>query len=132
MTLSSSRLAFLDCYDALDRALEDDRGARIKVETQDHGIFFRMRLNVARRIDRTHNRDIYPEDNPLHGTSLYDQLIFRAPREIDGQWWVYIEHNKLMPGQVEVLSEVEELGTQGGPSILMAHGILPRPIKRRV
>lgn len=87
MTQSSSRLAYDDCYDLMDRAMADEKGIRFRAKSLDDAMMRRGRLNGARRIDRLDNKDMYPRGDPLHGRSAYDQLSFLI-REIEGDWWV--------------------------------------------
>lgn len=108
MSTSTSRFAYQDCYDVLDRALEDDRGVRVKVKTLGDGTNFRVRIHTARRIDRDENRVLYPEqDHPMHGRSVYDPLVVKLAT-VNGAHYVYIEKREVIIGEVEGLSEVDD------------------------
>lgn len=63
--------AYLDVW---QRALEADRGIRIKVQNP---VDYRGRLYHARAAERKHNLQAYPEEHVMHGKSYYDHLIVR-------------------------------------------------------
>lgn len=114
MPISSSPLAYADCYDAMYRALEDDRGVRLKVDTRGNAEFLRMRLNTARAINREENAKTYPKGEPLHGRSEFDKLMFRIKelRSKDGSTRVYVyleQVSSFIPDtEIENLSEVTD------------------------
>lgn len=103
MTLSESKLAYQDCFDAYDRGLEAERGIRIHFSNFKDAKYFSMRMNQARSLDRKANARTYPKDHPLYGASNYDSLVLRVKEDVEGDWWVYIEPNTAIPGEVEVL-----------------------------
>ena len=113
MTISNSPLSYTDCYEALDRALEDDRGVRVGVESLKSAQFLRMRLNQARAINRDENQRTYEPGHPLHGRSEYDRLMVRI-KERGEKTYVYIEQVGNFSRIIESLSEVEptEEGTE--------------------
>jgi hypothetical protein len=86
---STSRLAFADAYECMERALKDEFGIRVRFETEGHALNFRTRLNAARNIDRRDNGRIYPDTHPMHGVSEYDKVSARI-REVDGCWYIYL------------------------------------------
>lgn len=105
MTISTSHLAYGDCYEAMDRALTNSRGVRVAVADMDAATFLRMRMHQARVIDRRRKTEIYPEpDHPLHGASPYDKLVVRLRNE-DGRTWVYIEQVSGLSNEIEPLGE---------------------------
>lgn len=110
MTISNSRGSYSDCYDVMDKALEDSKGVRVEVDDLDAAIFFRMRLHNARKIDRRDNSKIYSEEptHPMFNASIYDKLTVRIKR-IEDQVWVYLEKSGINLGAVEGLSEVSSL-----------------------
>lgn len=114
MTLPTSRLAYTDCYNAFDQAVADRKGIRIRMPSQDKAIYYRMRLNQARKIDRRDNCEIYEEGHALHGRSAYDAIVIRLLPEVDdddvptGNWWLYLQKQEIIPGIVESLSEDED------------------------
>ncbi len=93
MSLSTSRLAYQDCYDLMDQALADLAGIRLEFEDHNTAIYFRMRLHQARKIDRVDNLDVYDVGHYMHGKSQYDILTMRIHRE-EETFWLYLEHSK--------------------------------------
>jgi hypothetical protein len=104
MVISTARLAYSDCFDLMDRAIEDSIGCRAQFDDEGQAMHFRMRLNKARVIDRECNMAAYTPDSPMYGQSIYDKLVARLRIDTEGKWWVYVEHRALM-GIVESLSE---------------------------
>src|SRR6266702_8822129 len=92
MPTSTSRLAYGDCYDLLDKAVEDAKGMRVRFSTFAGAQAFRMRMYAARSVDREDNKGIYPKDHPMHGRSPYDVLLMSVRRvsydspEDDSTW----------------------------------------------
>lgn len=109
MSTSTSRLSYSDCFELMDRALEDPRGVRVKFPDEGGANYFRLRLHSARKIDRQDNCEIYPKDHPMYGQSPYDQLIARKRYEAPF-WWLYIEHDNVC-GHLEI-EDLGELKTQ--------------------
>lgn len=105
MSPPNSRLAYTDCYDIMNAAIKDGTGARVEVESENHGINLRMRIQYARRIDRLDNRMTYAADSPLYGRSVYDPLVMRL-KQIDDCWWVYLEVCSIGNLNIQGLSEV--------------------------
>jgi hypothetical protein len=103
MVTSTSRLAFADCYDLLDKALEAPDGIRFAVSDIGLANQFRVRLHTARRINREDNKDTYDKDHPLYGRSIYDTLVVRI-REIEGKVFVYITKVDATKLNIEVLN----------------------------
>ena len=117
MVTSTSKLAFGDCFELFDQALEDPIGARIPFTDKDSdraygaAMHFRVRCNRARSLDRQDNFKTFADGHPMHGRSQYDGLrlrVLRGEDENDGTttFWVYVEQIKL-PGTVEALSALE-------------------------
>ena len=77
MTIPNNRSAYEDLYNLFEQALASPKGVRVPFADGGIATHMRMRMNKARAIDRAHNADIYPEDNPMHGKSAYDGLVFR-------------------------------------------------------
>jgi hypothetical protein len=107
MTIPTSRAAYVDCYDALDQAVSNDIGIRIKMPSYDKAVHFRMRCNQARKLDRKLNSEIWAPDDPKFGISQYDIISIRI-KHINGYVYLYFEKNDQIPGEVEALSEREE------------------------
>ena len=107
MSLPSTILAYQDCLDFMDKALDDDKGARVHFLTRDQAEVWRMRCNMARKLDRDQNRRIHEPGHQMHGCSVYDPMQFTIAEDTEGDWWVYARKMVLDPGRVELLSEVE-------------------------
>lgn len=112
MPISNSRLAYGDCYDAMNAALEDERGVRIKVKDVNDAHFLRMRMNQARVIDRDLNARTYEKGDPMYGLSEYDKLMIRI-KEIKGRdgntiVYLYLEQVASFVPEVENLSDVQD------------------------
>lgn len=122
MTLSTSTLAYDDCYAVMDAALGDEKGAGVRFPAESDANIFRMRCHYARKIDRTKNAETYEKGHALHGVSAYDRLIVRV-RENGNAWWVLIEPNAVAPETVVSLSTGEPLTLNAAPRPLA----LPSP-----
>src|SRR5882757_7364372 len=110
MTTSTSRLAYDDVFELLDRAIADGQGVKIKFnkrntisENRGEAIQFRIRIHTARQIDRSDNRKTYEKEHPLHGRSQYD--ILRASiRTENGEVCIFLEKRTLDGLEIENLS----------------------------
>lgn len=101
MSLSNSRLSYSDCFKLLDQALEESRGIRVQVPNIESANYLRMRIHHARSIDRSDNKHTYEDpQHPLHGRSVYDELIVRIEESGD-RGWVYLDKQKVEIGIVE-------------------------------
>jgi len=125
MALSLSRLAYADCYDIMDRALDDAQGVRVQFPTYEEAMYWRLRMHQARKLDRILNKEIRGKDDPMWGLSIYDTLIASVPK---GQVWVYINNLKIEPRRVESLSALESQQALPAPEEQKA---LPPPGWRR-
>lgn len=103
MPTSSAPAAYSDCYELLDRALASPSGIRIGFTEPGQANNLRLRLNTARKLDRNRSRELFPDDDPRHGTSAYDSLMNKI-REHDEKYYVYIE-----PRRVTGAISIEEL-----------------------
>jgi hypothetical protein len=105
MSLSNSRLSYSDCFDLLDRALDEPRGIRAEVPSMNAAVYLRMRIHHARTIDRAENKVTYPDpDHPHHGRSPYDVLVIRL-EDGDPSAWVYIDKQIVEIGRIEAIPE---------------------------
>lgn len=107
MSIPMSRQSYGDCYELMEKALEDEKGVRVCMNTEDKATFFRMRCHTARQLHRKDNMQIYKPGDPMYGASIYDKLTFRIKEDEDGEFWVYAEKTELEPGAVESLSGLE-------------------------
>lgn len=140
MSLPKSMLAFGDCKELYDRALESVEsgkfGARVRLPSLEAANYFRMRMNQARVVDRAANAEIYVPGDPLYKASSWDSLMVRIKRTGDGVVWVYAEPHGIETGEIEeVLDPHEAMPVLASPPRQLA---LPSPemvvlgIRRRV
>jgi len=110
VSLPKSRGSYQSCYDILDAALNNEKGVRILVNSFTAATMLRMRLHMARQLDRDFSKERYEEGHFMYGASEYDKLIvkLRETRDDPPKIYVYIEHNNIDWGDVEMLSEVAE------------------------
>ena len=107
MPSSTNLGAYTDCVEIFDRAVASRQGIRIPVSTPGDGRLMVLRLQQARSLVREKSKEIYSDPaDPAYGTSPYDPLIVRMPREIEGRWWVYIEP------RLANADDIEELGDE--------------------
>lgn len=91
MSQINSLRAYTDCQALFDRATLDPKGARARIGTQEQCINMRTRMHYFRKLDREANERVYPVDDPMHGTSIYDPYVVRLLPDEDGEWWVYVQ-----------------------------------------
>lgn len=106
MVTPTSRMAYTDCFDLLDRALDDDKGTRVKIGDKGDAWHMRLRLNAARTVERDESKRVYQKGDPGYGVTPWDVLVVKI-KEIEKDWWVYIE-KRAVPEVVESLSEIGE------------------------
>jgi len=102
MSLTNNLGAYEDCVKIFDMALQSKTGIRIRAPTSGDANHMFSRLNYTRKLLREQSMGNLPSDHPEFNTSQYDVLIVRRPREVEEQWWIYIEPR-------EVTWAVEEL-----------------------
>jgi hypothetical protein len=112
VTLSESLLAYGDCLDFFERIADDPKGGRVEIGTYEEAHHFRNRCNQARRLHRRENMKIHEPNTPLYGASEYDPFMLKLREDTKGKWWVYAHRMALQPGQVELLSELEDNGNE--------------------
>ena len=106
MPSSTNLGAYTDCIEVFDRALSSPEGIRIPFPDNGSGRQMMLRLQQARQLVREKSKEIYSDpSDPSWGTSPYDHLIVRVPRQIEGKWWVYIQPRLASLGQIEELGE---------------------------
>lgn len=106
MVTSSSRLAYSDCFDLMNKAIADPKGIKIKFAAGEDAWHFRIRLHTARKIDRNDNKVTYPENHAMWGRSVYDHLTMRIRKSGDFAW-LRLERIDTREFEVESLSEPE-------------------------
>lgn len=110
MSLSSSTLAYTDCFRVFEQALADPNGVRVLLPNMNAATFLRMRLHKARQLDRDNNLKVYTEnrDHPLYGKSQFDGLVIKIRQEGEGTY-LYLEPVDTLEYEVEGLSELRGL-----------------------
>jgi len=144
MAVSTSRIAFSDCFDLLERAINDDKGIRVKFASYDDAFNFRLRIHKARQIDRQDNKGTYEIGHPLYGRSVYDQISCKI-RTFNGGAWLKMEKITAREFEIESLSlEPSEAELPLEPKIPPptmyiqnkgreeAHIVVPIRLKRRI
>lgn len=124
MSAPTTRMAYTDCYDIYDQALEHPHGIRMRLVDYDKANHLRMRLHQARKIDREDNARQYEPGQPLYGSSVYDALQIRIRTDTDNCTWLYIEPRTAdIIGEIEPLSQVEAplWLEQNSPPKLISH-----------
>lgn len=105
MVVSTSRLAYSDCFDLMEKAIADQKGIQIKFARYEDAHHFRLRLHASRKIDRNDNKVLYGEEHPMHGRSVYDQLTMRIRKLGDDSAWLRLERIDAREFEIESLSE---------------------------
>lgn len=106
MVTSTSRLAYGDCYELMDKAIADEKGIKIKFAQGEDAWHFRIRLHTARKIDRLDNKITYDEAHAMYGRSVYDVLTMRIRTDTDCVW-LRLERIDAREFEVESLSGPE-------------------------
>lgn len=109
MVTSTSRLAYGDCFDLMDKAIADPKGIKIKFGLEAEAWHFRIRLHTARKIDRADNKITYMDVHPMHGKSVYDVLTMRiaTPNGPNGIAWLRLERIDAREFEIESLADPE-------------------------
>lgn len=107
MALPSSPQAYPDCYDFLEKCIDDIVGARKPFRDRGLAMEFRQRCYYFRTLTQRQNRSIYPPDDKRHGTSDYDEIRMTIETSEDGWFWVYGKKMSININDVESLSEIE-------------------------
>jgi hypothetical protein len=124
MTLPTHRVSYEVEYGILDKAVNDEVGARIKLPSLDAAVHLRARIHQARKIDRDENKNAFNEGHPMHGQSIYDKLVCRI-KQFDGRAYLYIEQRNAENLEIETLSEPEQ------PPMEVHEVLVAEVIKRR-
>ncbi len=98
MPAMKSAYALEALREALDRALAAPKGIALTCDNRGHAVSTCARLNTLRVADRKRSLEIYPEDHPMYGCSIYDRLIIKVPK---GDQKVLIEKGDLSQFIVE-------------------------------
>lgn len=108
MAINTSRLAYQDCYDLMEKAISDEypTGLRIKFATWNEANHFRQRIHNARYVDRQDNVETYPQGHVMKGRSVYDILNCRIRAAADGVW-LRLERVDARKFEIEPLDDKE-------------------------
>lgn len=102
MSLSKSLDAYIDCDKHFNKAIESERGIVIECGDPGQAVRLRTRLNFYRSLVRKQNLRVYPEDHPMHGSTMWEGITCRidpaAPNEL-----------MLIKGSIEQTVKVREL-----------------------
>lgn len=104
MSLPTSRNAYLDCQEYLDRAMSETKGARVKVTSYDVGIRLRMRMHQLRAVLRKDTQLIYEPGDPQFDVTPYDALTISVT-QIKNQWYVVMKKNEPNFAALEAIPE---------------------------
>lgn len=107
MTASPSRLAYADCQEVFDTALDDPLGIRIPFDSVGAAQNFRMRLHKFRMIDREDNARTYDRHHAMYGRSTYD-VIRATIMDENGLWYLYLE--PVVDASRLVIERLSEIG----------------------
>ena len=136
MVASNSRLSYGDCFDLMDKAIDDQKGIAIRFGTSAEAWHFRIRLHTARRIDRTDNMETYEQGHPMYGRSAYDPLTMRI-REKNGEVWLRMEKVNAREFEVTSLSKESpepqlDFKPTPPPQRIVEKILEVKPLRRRV
>lgn len=106
MSMPNSLLAYQDCRQLFEAAAADPKGARACLGQESSCIHMRTRMHYFRAMDRNANAETYPKGHPMHGVSVYDELVVQIFPDEDGQYWLYIQPRSAHILTIEGLSEV--------------------------
>jgi hypothetical protein len=115
MPPNTSILAHRDVKIALDRALQNTKGVRVKCTSRGEAYSLRQRFYTFRKADRRSNGAVYPPEHPLHFRSVYDQVLLVLGSNGEGAWYVdiVVSNEKRLEERIEDLGppieEVEEV-----------------------
>jgi len=90
MSNNTSDLAQEDVKQALDRAVQSEKGVRITFKSGSPeansavATATRARMHRVRVLDRKNSTAIYPADHPMHGRSSWDILFIQKVANSDG------------------------------------------------
>lgn len=136
MTLSTSDLAYVDCYKLLDQALDARKGIRIQYASENDVNYQASRFNKARALDRIKNTTLHQVGDLLYGKSLYDGISIRKRSDDNGVWYVIlVKIEALAEGlKVDELAEDDEMlmASQPPQGEKMTLELLPAPAEPRV
>ena len=78
MAYNTSITSYVDIRAALDKALESEKGVRLRFPDAKAAMTFKGRVHSLRFLDRKENKKIYNETDPMYGRSVYDPLMVKT------------------------------------------------------
>jgi len=108
MSMPNSLRSYTDCEELFDRAKSDPKGARACLGTLESATNMRTRMHYFRKLARLANEEIYPRGDPLHGVSVYDELVVQIIKDENAEYWLYIQPRSAKILEVQGLSELED------------------------
>jgi len=78
MAYNTSITSYVDIRAALDKALESQKGVRLRFPDAKAAMTFKGRVHSLRFLDRKENKKIYNETDPMYGRSVYDPLMVKT------------------------------------------------------
>jgi|SRR5215472_9049442 len=103
MSMSPNLMAYESEITAFEQAKQSPRGIRIEFDDLAAARYYANRLHYARKRDRMENTRLFGPQTPMHGRSEFDAIRVRLREDKIGHWWVYLEKNEEIPGNVEEL-----------------------------
>ena len=109
MAQSKSAFGFPDCREFLDRAVESEKGWRVRFDSEGKAKAFRLRCYTARFRELKRNQKIYSENEPAYFETAWHRLTFSI-RKIDegdhaGDWAVEAMHGEEALGAAGIGNE---------------------------
>ena len=108
MSLPNTLLHYEAELDVLDRAKDNPKGIRIEFPTYEEARLFRFRIHHARALCRVKNCEIYTKGDALYNASVYDNLTCRIKEGRDGIFWLYLEKNLTIQGNIQSLDDLQD------------------------
>lgn len=90
MSLTNAPAAYRDCYQLYELAATTPGGTRTILGTRSDAVYFQMRMNQARVIQREQSKLAYPLGHSLHNSSEYDSYKVQILEDENSEWWVYV------------------------------------------
>lgn len=88
MPLSNSLLSYVDCQQALEKAMASDLGVVVQFTESGKAYSFSQRCNKFKQIFRKTTMENLPKDDPNYGTSPYDSIRVMMKTKKAGEYWV--------------------------------------------
>ncbi len=82
MPVAKSQYAFPDCRGFMNKAINAEKGWRVRFKENGKAVSFRLRCYTARRRDQAFQIKLRPE---MEGQTAWDGLVFFL-NEVEGEW----------------------------------------------